>query len=205
MKSRSPSFPWAIAVTALAAILAAAVPGAEEWLVYDRRRLASGQFWRLVTGHWVHFSASHLMWNLVALGVVPALAWRNSPHLGRVIAVSAGVIGLVVFWFEPELRWFGGLSGIATALLAAAMAARAKEEPRFRPLALMGLLLLTAKLLWEGLTSGSVFASFSEGVVRTSWLAHVAGLAVGTGFGLAGMPRGRRKAIAARIRPCSRA
>src|SRR5580698_8778088 len=52
-----------------AAFVVAAVPEWSEWLVYDRRAILSGQIWRLFTGHWVHFSTSHLVYDSLALGI----------------------------------------------------------------------------------------------------------------------------------------
>jgi len=105
------------------------------------------------------------------------------------------------------LRWFGGLSGVATALIARAVANRVKHEPTFRVLAVLGILLLAAKLIWEALTTQAIFAAFADADVRTSWIAHLLGLLVGSAFGLAEKsPRSvEPDAIGVRIRPCSRA
>ena len=120
----------------MAAVLVASAPGIGDSLVFDRAQVEAGQCWRLVTGHWVHFSTSHLFWNLVALAAAGMFTvGANLSRTGAVLATSASAIGVGVFWLEPDLRWFGGLSGVATALIARAVANRAKREPTFRELA----------------------------------------------------------------------
>ena len=46
-----------------AAVIAAIDPLAQATLL-TRAGIGSGELWRLWTGHWVHFSSSHLGWNL---------------------------------------------------------------------------------------------------------------------------------------------
>jgi membrane associated rhomboid family serine protease len=46
------------------------LPSLADCLIYDRREIASGQGWRLFTGNIVHFSQSHLVFNLLVFGVV---------------------------------------------------------------------------------------------------------------------------------------
>jgi rhomboid family GlyGly-CTERM serine protease len=200
--------PWAFVAAAVAAGLVASVPGANDWLIFDRAQIEAGQFWRLVTGHWAHFSTSHLFWNVVALAAAAMFTVETSQiRTGAFMAASALAIGVGVFCMEPDLRWFGGLSGVATALIARAVANRVKQEPTFRVLAVLGILLLAAKLIWEALTTQAVFAAFADADVRTSWIAHLLGLLVGSAFGLA--EKSSRSvepdAIGVRIRPCSRA
>jgi rhomboid family GlyGly-CTERM serine protease len=192
----------ALAIAALFAVVAALVPGAADWLVFDRVPIEDGQTWRLLTGHWVHFSAIHLCWNLIALFAASMLMQGAMRRVWPVLLASAIGIGLSVFWFELELRQFGGLSGVTTALITCGAVGRARSEPAFRPLALLGLVLLSAKLIWEITTQSSLFASLPEQTVRTSWIAHFAGILIGTAFGLA-TGTGDVPAIAARIPPCS--
>jgi len=63
MKSSRPVLLLAV----LPAILLWLVPTTHSALLYDRTAILRGEWWRLWTGHWVHFSFSHLAWNLAVL------------------------------------------------------------------------------------------------------------------------------------------
>jgi hypothetical protein len=65
--------PAAVAcVPALIAIAVFLSPTLSTVLQFDRAALASGQVWRILTCHWTHWSADHLLWDAVAFAV---LAW----------------------------------------------------------------------------------------------------------------------------------
>ena len=86
--SAKPSAGWPafVVVTALAVYL---LPGVGEALVYDRSAILTGELWRLVTGHWVHFSASHLFYDVTVLGSLPLdIRVREGADGGRPSVVS---------------------------------------------------------------------------------------------------------------------
>src|SRR6266436_3840904 len=64
--------PTASLVLVAFAIVVSLIPGIAPWLQYDRVAVAHGEFWRLFTSHFVHWSQEHLFWDALALG---ALGW----------------------------------------------------------------------------------------------------------------------------------
>ena len=87
-----------------------------ELLIYDRAAILHGQWWRLVTGSWVHFSASHLLADGFVVGVTAALIQaRAERHLLMVCLLSAMAIGVANLLWLPEMSRYGGLSGVAMA------------------------------------------------------------------------------------------
>ena len=64
------------------AVIASLVPGVAEALQYDRQAVAQGAWWRIVSGHFVHWSGEHLFWDVLALGLLGA-EWflRKRKHL----------------------------------------------------------------------------------------------------------------------------
>ena len=154
-------------------------PAPEAWL-YDRAAIANGELWRLVTGHLVHSDAAHLAWNLGAFVILGALAetrlgLRPLPLLGLLLG-AATAIDLWLWWLEPGMLRYCGLSGLLNGLLAAAAIGlwRRTGSPVF-------LLLLIGDLAKIGLEAG-----LGGALLPTSGLAwgavpgaHLAGLAAG--------------------------
>ncbi|MDX1527153.1 MAG: rhombosortase [Gammaproteobacteria bacterium] len=92
---------------------------APEGLVFDRQAIDQGEFWRLLTAHWIHADLEHLAFNLVAFGI---LAWMIESSLGHVKLYAALIIGMCfvdvgVWWFVPDIDYYCGLSGILNTLL----------------------------------------------------------------------------------------
>jgi len=106
-------------------------PGAEAW-IYDHEAIARGEWWRLVTGHWVHGDSGHLLWNLLALvllgWLLETLQWR-----WLALALGAGMAGVDawLWWGDAGLRYYCGLSGILNSVLAAylLLSWRAQRHP----------------------------------------------------------------------------
>jgi len=118
-------------------------------LRYERDAVLDGQYWRLLTAHLVHGSIRHLLLNLAGLGLIAALFARDfrPAHwifigLLSVIAIDVGFV-----WFEPQLDWYVGLSGVLHGLLAGGAVMWWRTEPK--PLALALSLILIGKLAWE--------------------------------------------------------
>jgi rhomboid family GlyGly-CTERM serine protease len=82
-------------------------------LVFDRLAIDQGEFWRLLTGHLVHLSSTHLFANVLALGVVGSVIERlRLPGNAALPVVMALGISIVLYIYEPQLIVYGGLSGI---------------------------------------------------------------------------------------------
>ena len=115
----SNTLPWRTFVVAGAAMAAYLIFGAapDEW-VFDRVAIAQGEWWRLITGHWVHSDLSHAAWDIGALLLLGALFearlhWR----LPLVLLLACLGIDVWLWWGEPALRYYCGLSGILNSLL----------------------------------------------------------------------------------------
>ena len=112
------------AVLGLLLICLALAFGGDEWRElgrYDRDALAAGEYWRLITGHWVHLGWGHLWPNLAALVVIGLLFERVFRSTDWVLTtiVAAGTIDAGLFFFEPSVRWYVGLSGVLHGFVAA--------------------------------------------------------------------------------------
>ncbi|HXW64643.1 MAG TPA: rhombosortase [Burkholderiaceae bacterium] len=119
-------------------------------LIFDRVAIANGQWWRLFSGNFVHLSAAHFASDMLGLLAVGAMVEvRGARYLGLLYIVAGLAVGLVLYWQLPQLRYFGGLSGIVSAAATYLCLAGACEKgPRRAPFAL-ALGLVTLKIAFE--------------------------------------------------------
>lgn len=118
-------------------------------LRYERTAVLQGQYWRLLTGHLVHYSGQHLLLNGVALGVIAALFPRDYSLRGWLLILASSVvtIDLGFVFLEPQIEWYVGLSGVLHGALAAGAVSWWRHESK--PLALGLIAVLLGKLAWE--------------------------------------------------------
>jgi rhomboid family GlyGly-CTERM serine protease len=175
-----------VALTAIAALASNHVTATLE---FSRSAIAEGQWWRIVTGHLTHWSADHLMWDLlmfVVLGV--ALESRDRARYLPLLAASALTVSAAVFWLRPEFTQYRGLSGIDSAMFVAlciCMALDARRDRQAAPqhskrlliAALSLLLAFVGKTIHDYISGDTLmFDSAAAGFTPLA-LAHVAGAA----------------------------
>lgn len=120
-------------------------------LRYERAGITSGEWWRLLSAHFVHIDAWHAVLNAAAL---PLIVWLGANQvsmrqwlwlgLASIVAVDAGLYSLA-----PGIPWYAGASGALHGLFAGMsllLGWRGRE-----PIGTLMLLLLVAKLSFEQL------------------------------------------------------
>jgi rhomboid family GlyGly-CTERM serine protease len=154
-------------------------------LQYDRAAIASGEVWRLLTGHFVHWSWEHLFWDaLVFLGVGFFIARESISRFVFVTITSSLLISGAVWFFLPEMQLYRGLSGIDSALFTCFMTmlwqrARCDGDTTMAWLSIAGIVLFLLKSsVYELATGQTIFVSFEENIVSVP-LAHLIGGAWG--------------------------
>jgi rhomboid family GlyGly-CTERM serine protease len=179
---------------ALLCVLAALATGGERVLLalrFDRDAVADGEAWRLLTGHFVHLGAQHLLADGAGLVLLWALFARSLPprEWAWVLGASLVAVDAGLWWLTPGIAWFAGISGLLHGAWAAGAAA---GTARREPVAVVLLLVLVAKLAWEDLHGTSLV---TEGfpVVTTSHLHGAAGALLA--LGLLRMREKRRKPL----------
>ena len=148
-----------LAPLALGAMLVALQALDTTLLRYEREAVLHGQWWRLVTAHFVHADLAHLAWNLAGLALV---AWLFVREYARVewlliLCVSTAAVDLGFLVFEPQLEWYVGFSGVLHGLMAAGLLAWLVRE-RDAVTALV-VALFAAKLAWEHLVGPLPFTA----------------------------------------------
>src|SRR5262245_16616371 len=154
-------------------------------LRYDREAVLHRQYWRLLTGHLVHGSFQHLALNAFGLSLVALLFPYDYPVRRWVIVAALSVIAIdlgFVFW-EPQLPWYVGLSGVLHGALAAGAIALWRHESR--RLALAVTLIFVAKLAWEQLVGALPLSGDMPVIVDAHLYGAIGGAVAGIGFWLA--------------------
>jgi rhomboid family GlyGly-CTERM serine protease len=118
-------FFWPVLLASAAVVLAMLGDTGRDWFSFDRPAIASGEAWRLLTGHLVHLGFSHLALNLAGLLLVWYLVgavFSRSQWL-IILLVDFVVVNLGLWILEPQLVWYVGLSGVLHGVLAAGIIA----------------------------------------------------------------------------------
>lgn len=172
--------PWWTIGLVTAAVAVLMIPGAAELLVYERSAIARGELWRLFTAHLTHYSASHLINNMLVLVFA---AWlveeRYRADLLRVLALSAVAIGFAVFVFRPEITRYAGVSGISLALLTYAALRGLTENRRWRIVCSVVLVMICLKLTAESLFGWQPIDWKQQAGFVTITLSHAIGVGIG--------------------------
>jgi rhomboid family GlyGly-CTERM serine protease len=145
-------------ISVFAVVLALQVwgAGAIDLLRYDRAAIAAGESWRLLTAHFVHLSFRHAALDLGGLLLLWALFARDlSPGRWAIVILTAAAVIDYGLWFrDPRITWYLGLSGVLHGVLAAAAVVRLRRGG-LEGWALGGLLL--TKLAYEQLHGAMPF------------------------------------------------
>lgn len=182
---------YALGLLLCAAVLLAPLAGGEalrlQWR-YDRAAVAAGQWWRLLTAHFVHLDAQHAWLNCTGLALLWALfarsygprAWLGALAI-TVAAIDAG------FWFvSTQLAWYVGASAMLHGVFAAGCVAMIRAHDR---IGIIAGVLFVAKLVWEQVHGPLPFEE-GQNVITVS---HAYGAVGGTLAGL--LLRGRSEPL----------
>lgn len=139
--------------------------------------LSTGQWWRLATPAFMHFSELHLIFNLLWIWVV---GQRIELLQGRwvlllLVLVSAMLSNLAQFMISGPM--FGGMSGVVYAVLAYTWL---WDKRGFRPVFGLPPALMGFMLLWLVLGYTGMLQMFGMAAVANT--AHLVGLLVGLMF-----------------------
>jgi len=157
-------------------LAAAALPErAAAILEYRREAILDGEFWRVLSGHWVYYSPRHALLDGCAL---VALAYALGGNvLPRLLLIGLALSGVLVL-ATPEMSGYRGASGLVMALAGMLLSRLWRAQPGWRPALVVVGTLLCGKMLADALGVGADLAGLPDGV-RVAWQAHAAGLVLG--------------------------
>ncbi len=110
--------PVVFPVLGIVALVIQLNPGWRDVLIYERGAVAAGEWWRLWTGHLVHFGWPHF---LADTGLLLLLGWafgaRHSQASWLGFLLMPPFVAGAIFWFDPMMGRYGGLSAVDLGLL----------------------------------------------------------------------------------------
>jgi rhomboid family GlyGly-CTERM serine protease len=174
-------FPWIFLGSVVAAvaiqIAGAFTPAWSAALIFDRSAIAGGQWWRLWTGHLVHFGWPHCAVDtavLLYLGWV--VAWPRVAFRRLTFFLIPLLISGMIYLFDPEVAYYAGLSAFNLGLFVFHVL-QSWHRNRTDWLWPAVLLVCVAEIAIESLRGGAGggLIAFSDPTVRIATTAHAAG------------------------------
>lgn len=165
-------------------VLQAAGQGIKAALPYNRTAIEQGEWWRLLTGHFVHLGWAHTALNILGIALCCALApYFFNRNLWLKTATLAAGVGLCLWWASPGISHYVGLSGVLYGLFALGLAPQAWRGDR---LAAVALAFTVAWMLWQwSIGPSNTEQAFIGGNIIS--IAHGYGFALGLAGAIAGL------------------
>lgn len=167
---------WLSITLIVVTLLALLTSRISDFLIYDREAILNGQIWRLLTGHLVHFSPLHWLYDMSVFAVSAiALELSSRKILIRLILLLALSISSGLLILKPNMAYFGGMSGIACGTLLFWSLSNLKRQGRLQAIWLCMIMLLIIKIGWEMHSSGSLLPYGSQQIYMAEPLSHFIG------------------------------
>lgn len=145
----------------------------ERALRYERVAIEQHEFWRLVTAHFVHLDVAHALLNVAGLGLLWALFFGDYQPMRWLVILGGSLVAIdAALWFlEPQLGWYVGLSGVLHGIMSGGTWAHWRRGDWDRWILIA---FLVAKLVWEQ-TQGALPLSGLDGRMSVVVDAHLFG------------------------------
>ena len=192
--------PWAFLAVSLAALVIQLNPAWRDALLYDRPALVRGEWWRIWTGHLVHFGWPHFVADAGLCFILGWLLEPRHPWFSRISLVVMPVfISAVIWWGDPAMTLYGGLSAVNLGLLLylAAQGWQRNWTDWFWPAVLA---IYVGEVIFEIVQGGrgGGMIRFDNPGIRVATSAHLASAAYALIAWLVAARRGRRPGVNAR-------
>ena len=133
--------------------------------------------WRLFSGHFSHLNNKHLLLNLIAWVIILFLGINYLSVLRWIVLLFVLTLSISIglYYFVPQVGYYGGLSGVLHGYFAYILIVWIKNKQK---IAWLILLLLIAKVLIENFSDiGSSTAEYLD--LRVVTEVHLIGVIVG--------------------------
>lgn len=162
---------------AVGALLVQANPAWREVLIYDRTAIGGGEFWRMWTGHLVHFGWPHFLVDVGLFLILGGMLEREQPRLAFTSLMMMPLfISGALYVFDSEMMRYAGLSALNLGLLLIVALRGWQRDWRdwFWPAVLV---IYVAEIVFEIMSGGSGggMIQFDDPQVKVATSAHIAG------------------------------
>lgn len=172
-KTAFPVFTFLLVTGSLCLFL---LPERAHLFVYDRNRVLTGDIWRLFTGHLVHFSWSHIAYNIVLLAFAGSWLERmNRSQYLWLVTLTVMASSLYFLIMLPDQERYGGLSGLASATVVYLSLYEIRYRRNARLIWYAVLILFAVKVGYEIMLREAIFASPDSIPFEVVPSVHVAG------------------------------
>ncbi len=127
----------------------------QEALVYHRDLIKQGEWWRIITGNFIHSNYPHLFLNLSGLWILGFLfldQLKTKTFIFSILLLSL-FIGLGLYFFDTTLQKYYGFSGVLYGLFIIGGVSALIEKDYFNGIAV--LVFVLAKLIWDLIYGGN--------------------------------------------------
>ena len=172
------AYGWALlGVCALLGIIELAGEPLRAAWSYQRTAIGAGEWWRVITAHFVHLDANHALLNTLGLVLMWALFARDYSPLRwlAIYLVSSLAISFGLYVFDPQVEWYVGASGALHGVMTAGTLAHLRRRD------LDGWILaafILAKLSYEQIAGSMPFAGSAITLVDAHLYGAIGGLAL---------------------------
>lgn len=147
---------WRAPLILAALLVSLQAAGWRQALEYQRAAVLRGELWRLVTCNSVHLGWMHLARDLAGLFLIWSLVGDSLDERSWLWALGATAlaVGLGLLVFNPDIRWYVGISGVLFGLCCAGVLCQLPSRPVFSAGLLLGLISIIAWALDAGALPG---------------------------------------------------
>ncbi len=146
-----------ISVSIVVLLLAAMGDSARELFRYQSDLFSTGEYWRIITSHFVHLSLNHTLFNVAGTAIFSFLFARQLSCMGwwLVLAFLVPISSMLIYTFNPDLGWYVGFSGVLHGLLiTGGILELRKADGNDMRMAIFILIVVVAKLIQEQFLGG---------------------------------------------------
>jgi len=133
-------------------------------LVFYRENINTGQWWRVISGNFVHSNYPHLFMNLAGLWILGLLFIDSLPlktFLTSILLLSLSV-GFGLYFFDLNLQKYYGFSGILYGLFLVGASTAMFKKDYLTGIAVA--IVIIAKIIWDLLNGGSTSSADLIGI-----------------------------------------
>lgn len=124
-------------------------------LYFNRNDINQGQWWKILSGNFTHSNIPHLLLNLSGIWLLGLLFIDSLSSKTFILstALLTVIVGLGLYFFNPELNGYYGFSGVLYGLYFIAAVCATLDDDLFTGVSVA--LLISTKIIWDYFTGSN--------------------------------------------------